>query len=170
MLRGRPGLVERVRHRGNPGGFRSLTPAAKDCPDSPPPAEFRPAIQRSDGRRSYSTLTTGPPIALNVVRNQANCRPICRGPRHSVLRSVLTRNIQAPLQPAATGADPLFKRQCPRQLGRGIAFARKTASVLGISLLVGFLNFSLDAAAAVNRIAILPGPLTNLCRVLVPAA
>lgn len=68
--------------------------------------------------------------------------------------------------PAGTG----IQKAMPPPIGRGIDFPRKTAAVLGICLLVGFLNFSLDAAAAVNRVTVLPGPLANLCRVLVPAA
>lgn len=51
---------------------------------------------------------------------------------------------------------------CPG--GAGLA-----ASRLGIRLLVGFLNFSLDAAAAVYRISVITGPLPDLGGVLVPS-
>ena len=52
---------------------------------------------------------------------------------------------------------------------RGVHDAACLACVLGICLLVGFLNFSLNAAAAVYRIAVITGPLPDLRRVLIPA-
>jgi len=43
------------------------------------------------------------------------------------------------------------------------------ARLLGIRLLVGFLNFSLNTAAAVYRIPVIAGPLPDLGGVLIPA-
>jgi len=80
----------------------------------------------------------------------------------------------------APAGVPPSARQCPRRITGALLFAAKTirsfdtASLdgpgLGISLLVGFLNFSLDTSAAVYRIAVVPCPLTDLGRVLIPSA
>lgn len=68
------------------------------------------------------------------------------------------------MPPREAGALLLVLRL--RRRAHGAAVRART---LGIRLLVGFLNFSLNTAAAVYRVAVIAGPLPDLGGVLIPA-
>ena len=166
MLRVRVQDLGLVRHRGNRGdaaashrgsnsGRSALAPGAG-------PAGLGPvgALNRSG---------PGAPAQLIPPKRNINGASPAQG---RFIGRQLDRSVPAPAPPGGrhdkapgeSGGKVIDIAPWNCAGGAGLA-----ASRLGIRLLVGFLDFSLDAAATVYRIAVVTGPLPDLGGVLVPS-